>query len=161
MEHSLLTLSRMVSTVIFIFSLGDWWGLASAPSPWSQGRGPLQARSLGLLWFVVYTYRVSSAAVFVVSYVRLLLLLLLLSSSSSSSSLLLRAVIAGYLGVCRLLLLLLLLLFVLVIASSYCWLFKCLSFIIVVVQGCHGQGKTFFFQGQGKVREFCIKSGKF
>ena len=32
-------------------------------------------------------------------------------------------------------------------------------------QGCHGQGKVrenvFFFQGQGKVREFCIKSGKF
>ena len=28
-------------------------------------------------------------------------------------------------------------------------------------QGCHGQGKSFFFQGQGKVREFCIKSGKF
>ena len=29
-------------------------------------------------------------------------------------------------------------------------------------QGCHSQGKPFFFfQGQGKVMEVCIKSGKF
>ena len=28
------------------------------------------------------------------------------------------------------------------------------------LQGCHGQGKTKIFQGQGKVMEFCKKSGK-
>ena len=35
------------------------------------------------------------------------------------------------------------------------------STTVIKEQGCQiGQGKTFIFQGQGKVRKFCIKSGK-